>query len=114
MYGNVNQNARRPDDEDDAGDYGENIEDNIDRVQVVSIRPRVENSLVTQLDRKQMKRQKKLIFQQYYRGTFYSKCTSATAYDLSVQLNKESKEILWWRIIGFTDQVVHQKIDSDL
>ena len=56
MYGNVNQNARRPEDEDDAGGYGENIEDNIDRVQVVSIRPRVENSLVTQLDRKQMKR----------------------------------------------------------
>ena len=56
MYGNVNQNARRPDDEDDAGDYGENIEDNIDRVQVGSKRPRVDNSLVTQLDRKQMKR----------------------------------------------------------
>jgi len=59
------------------------------------------------LDRKQLKRKKEQIFRHYYRGTFYSRSTAATAYELSVQLNKESKEILWWRIVGLFDQIVH-------
>lgn len=50
----------------------------------------------------------------YYRGTFYGKPTSSVIYELSVQLNKDSKEMLWWRIVGITDQQIHEKLDSDL
>ena len=33
-------------------EYGENIEDNIDRIRIGDKRPRADNSLLTQLDRK--------------------------------------------------------------
>ena len=42
MYGNINTNAKRPGEENDE-DYGENIEDNIDKIQVGSKRPRSDN-----------------------------------------------------------------------
>lgn len=53
-----------------------------------------------------------MIFESYYRGTFTGKCSSSVVYELAVQLNKDSREMLWWRIVGFTDQVIHEKIDS--
>ncbi len=52
IYENVNSNVRRPNDENEEAEDGENIEDNIDRVRVGEKRPREDNSLATQLDRK--------------------------------------------------------------
>ena len=49
----------------------------------------------------------------YYRGTFFGKCSSAVFYELAKQLNKVTNHILWWRIVGFTDQILHQKIDFE-
>lgn len=49
----------------------------------------------------------------YYRGTFYGKPTSSVIYELCVQLNKDSKEMLWWRIIGLSDLILHEKIDME-
>ena len=50
-------------------------------------------------------------FVNYYRGNFFGKCCSAVFYELAKQLNKITNEILWWRIVGFTDQILHQKVD---
>lgn len=58
-----------------------------------------------------MKRQKKMQFVNYYRGNFFGKCCSAIFYELAKQLNKVTNDILWWRIVGFTDQILHQKVD---
>ena len=52
-------------------------------------------------------------FMNYYRGTFFGKCCSAVLYELAKQLNKVTNDILWWRIVGFTDQILHQKIDFE-
>jgi hypothetical protein len=34
-------------------------------------------------------------------------------YELASQMNKASKEMLWWRIVGYTEQVLHEKIDFE-
>ena len=34
-------------------------------------------------------------------------------YELCVQLNKDSKEMLWLRIVGVTEQIIHEKIDIE-
>jgi len=52
-------------------------------------------------------------FMNYYRGTFYGKSCSAILYELAKQLNKVTNDILWWRIVGFYDQLLHQKIDFE-
>ena len=46
-------------------------------------------------------------FQNYYRGTFYSCSTSGIFYQLSSQLNRATKDMLWWWIMGLTDLIVH-------
>ena len=51
--------------------------------------------------------------QNYYRGTFYGKSTASIMYELGIQLNKEGKDMLWWRIVGLTDQILHKKIDIE-
>lgn len=52
-------------------------------------------------------------FINYYRGTFYGKNSASITYELSVQLNKESRDMLWWRIVGLTDQILHQKCEEE-
>lgn len=49
----------------------------------------------------------------YYRGTFYGKCSSAVLYELSKQLNKESRDMLWWRIVGITDRIINNKVNEE-
>lgn len=46
----------------------------------------------------------------YYQGTFYSKSTAWNLYELSKQLNRNSKDLLWYWIIGLSNLIVHQKI----
>jgi len=69
------------------------------------------NQAAKQLDLRALKRQKKMQFVNYYRGNFFGKCCSAIFYELAKQLNKVTNDILWWRIVGFTDQILHQKVD---
>ena len=65
------------------------------------------NQETNALDLRKLKRQKKMQFMNYYRGAFFGKCSSAIFYELAKQLNKVTSDILWWRIVGFTDQVLH-------
>ena len=71
------------------------------------------NQQLLEMDQRKFKRQKQTEFLNYYRGTFYSKSTSSLMYELASQMNKASKEMLWWRIVGYTDQVLHEKIDFE-
>jgi len=106
----LNKDAQRPAEEGE-----EQAESQLIDTAVGQKRPREEddNAELNQLDRRQLKRQKKIIIANYYRGAFYGKGSAAILYELSKQLNKVSREILWWRIIGLTDQVLHQKIDME-
>ena len=71
------------------------------------------NQEMIQIDPKKLKRQKQTLFLNYYRGTFYSKSTSSLMFEMAYQLNKASKEMLWWRIVGLTEQILHEKIDFE-
>lgn len=91
------------------------MEDQIDTInQPISGKKRssTEARLETKQSKQQLKRQKRIIFESYYRGTFIGKCSASITYELAAQLNKDSKEMLWWRIVGFTDQTLHEKIDT--
>lgn len=57
-----------------------------------------------------MKRQNRQKYITYYRGTFYSRSTASSFYELSKQLNRNNKDLLWFWIIGLSNQIVHQKI----
>lgn len=71
------------------------------------------NQETNAMDLRKLKRQKHLMFLNYYRGDFFGKCSSAVMYELAKQLNKVTNDVLWWRIVGFTDQILHQKVDLE-
>lgn len=65
------------------------------------------------MDFRKMKRQKQMKFRNYYRGSFTGRSCSLLIYELASQLNRVTKEFLWWHIVGFTDQILHAKIDLE-
>jgi len=87
MYGNINKEAQRPklQDEEDGVVEDPAGEEQIDSVQLGVKRPRDEagDKVVKQLDKRKLKRQKKALFMNYYRGTFYGKCSASVIYELS-------------------------------
>ena len=54
-----------------------------------------------------------MLFGNSYRGTFFGKSSASVLYELSVQLNKETRDMLWWRVVGVTDRVMHNKTDDE-
>lgn len=106
--------------EDDEAVYGEGAGDIAEGAEGANVvvgqkraRDPAQNAETTALDLRKLKRQKKMQFMNYYRGAFFGKSCSAIFYELAKQLNKVTSDILWWRIVGFTDQVLHQKIDFE-
>jgi hypothetical protein len=68
---------------------------------------RAQNALA---DTRKLKRQNRRKYLAYYSGSFYSKSTAMSLYELSKQLNRNCKDLLWYWIIGLSNLIVHQKI----
>lgn len=68
---------------------------------------KAEQSLV---DKRKLKRRNREKFINYYSGTFYSKSTAMNFYELSKQLNRNNKDLLWFWIIGMSNLIVHHRI----
>jgi CDC45-like protein len=53
-----------------------------------------------------------MLFQRYYSGSFFWKCSAWTMYQLQQALNRESNDSLWLWILGMTDLIVHNRSGS--
>lgn len=67
-----------------------------------------------------LRREKKLwekkrqgILIQYYENAFCGTSSALVLYELSWKMSKDSNLLLWWSIVGLTDQLIHEKIDSE-
>lgn len=49
-------------------------------------------------------------FESYYGGSYFGKTSSSTWYSLCNQLNKATKELLWYWIVGISDYQIHNKV----
>lgn len=63
------------------------------------------------MERRERIRRKRAEVAEYYRKTYYGTSASSLMYALANQLNKDSNEMLWWAIVGMTDQFVHENVD---
>ncbi|XP_071949522.1 cell division control protein 45 homolog [Antedon mediterranea] len=76
-----------------------------------------EESIVRKLEKKRARRlweesRQKIIFQ-YEEFSFYSTSAAYVIYQLAWKLSKDSNDLLWWSIIGLTDQLLSKKIDRE-
>jgi cell division control protein 45 len=92
--------------------YGED-EEEAPQVGKRRAHPDTETPELENINARGLKRQKRMIFSSYYRGTFFGKSSSSVLYELCVQLNKETRDMLWWRVVGVTDRILHAKIDDE-
>lgn len=55
----------------------------------------------------------KILFE-YYKYTYHRCASSLVLFDLAWKSAKDNNDLLWWSIIGVTEQIVNAKIDKDL
>jgi cell division control protein 45 len=81
----------------------------------VSKRRRYDPEYLTKMHKKrewEEKRSKTLF--EYYKYTYHRCSASMVLFDLAWKSAKDSNDLLWWSIIGITEQLVNAKIDKDL
>lgn len=49
---------------------------------------------------------------EYTQFSFYGRSSAITIFELAWKLSRDSLELLWWAIIGLTEQLVFEKIES--
>jgi cell division control protein 45 len=59
---------------------------------------------------RKIKRQNRKKFHNYYRGQFFGKSCAYLIYELGRSLNRETKDFLWYRVLGLTDLFINCKI----
>ena len=55
----------------------------------------------------------KILFE-YYKYTFHRCSSSLVLFDLAWKSAKDNNDLLWWSIVGVTDQLLNNKIDKDI
>lgn len=55
----------------------------------------------------------KILFE-YYKYTYHRSASSMVLFDLAWKSAKDNNDLLWWSIIGLTEQLINCKIDRDI
>ena len=51
---------------------------------------------------------------EYYKYTYHRCSSSMVLFDLAWKSAKDNNDLLWWSIIGVTEQLINCKIDKDM
>lgn len=80
-----------------------------------SKRRRYDNEYLDKLHKKREWEAKrtKILFE-YYKYTYHRCSSSLVLFDLAWKTAKDNNDLLWWCIVGVTDQYVNAKIDLDM
>ena len=61
--------------------------------------------------RRQLRLEKRSKLEKYYSGSHFGESASSIAYALSNQLNMDTKDFFWFKILGITEMFITKKID---
>ncbi|KAL5477053.1 hypothetical protein EMCRGX_G023795 [Ephydatia muelleri] len=59
------------------------------------------------------KRKREEILYKYTEYSYHGTASSLVAFDLAWKLSKDNNELLWWAIVGLTEQLLYEKIDRE-
>jgi len=78
-------------------------------------RRRYDNEYVEKMHKKREweKKRSKVLFE-YYKYTYHRCSSSMVLFDLAWKTAKDNNDLLWWCIVGVSDQYVNARIDNDL
>lgn len=70
--------------------------------------------LEKQHKRREWENKRSKILFEYYKYTYHRCSSSLVMFDLAWKSAKDNNDLLWWSIIGVTEQIINAKIDRDL
>lgn len=100
---------KESDDEDD-----ENIENDLsdDDEQHQSRAERFERQVTKRREKRKWEENRNKIMFDYTQYSYYGKSSALLIFELAWKLTKDSMDLLWWAIVGITEQLVLGKIES--
>nr|XP_053635599.1 cell division control protein 45 homolog [Cherax quadricarinatus] len=77
-------------------------------------RPRFdEEALEKRRERRHWEQQRHKIIFDYTQFSYYGSSTATLMFDLAWKLSKDSNELLWWAIVGETEQLISEQTEPD-
>lgn len=97
-------NSEEDDDEDGVGGAGASRERN--RIE------RIERKLLKRRQRREWEEKRVQVMFDYTQYSYYGPSSALSIFELAWHLSKDSIDLLWWAIVGVTEQLLLGKIDS--
>lgn len=94
-------------DDSDEGDGGERK-----RAPKLTRMQRHEQRVMRQRARRQWEQERDRIMFDYTQFSYYSRSTALLIFELAWKLSKDNMDLLWWAIVGITEQLLLGKIES--
>lgn len=100
------------DNEESEDDDEENENDNTDNPRPSSNLEKYERRLKKNRERREWEKSRDRILFNYSQNSYYTRSTALTFFELTWQMSKDSLDLLWWAVIGVTEQLLMGKIES--
>ncbi|XP_050530295.1 cell division control protein 45 homolog [Daktulosphaira vitifoliae] len=98
---------------DDESDFNDIDDDNNDTVEEQQNKRRKldQNALIKRSNRRKWEENRKKLLFDYTQFTYYGRSSAILMFDLSWKLHRESIDLLWWGIVGVTEQYILGKTE---
>lgn len=104
-------------DEEDGDEDDDNEADNSDDEEQRSTREmnriqRIEKQMLKRRKQREWEEKRNQLMFEYTQFNYYGKSSALTIFELAWRLSKDSIDLLWWAIVGLTEQLLLGKIES--
>lgn len=97
-------------DDDDVDDNDENSDK--ENGETENRTDRIERDIIKRREMRQWEEKRNKIMFDYTQYSYYGRSSALTIFELAWKLSRDSMELLWWAIVGLTEQLVLEKIES--
>lgn len=106
---------RESDDEnsdDDESSDDENDDENDESQPKRSRVEKIEQKVVKRREKRQWEEKRNQIMFEYTQNSFYGRSSALLIFELAWTQSKDSLDLLWWAIVGVTEQLILNKVES--
>lgn len=99
---------------DDDDNEDEEVEENSDKEngEMENRTDRIERDILKRREMRQWEEKRNKVMFDYSQYSYYGRSSAIVIFELAWKLSRDSMELLWWAIVGLTEQLVMEKIES--
>lgn len=100
------------DDEDNVNNSNDSSDDDQNEGGNENRADRVEREISKRRERRKWEETRKKLMFEYTQYSFYARSSALIIFELAWKLSRDTMELLWWAIVGLTEQLILEKIES--